>query len=656
MQDFGIGLSGLNAAQAALAVIGNNIANAATEGYHRQRIELSPGSYGQTGGMNVGAGVDVAGVTRMLDGLLEREIVQQESTYGQISQELSILNSVETTFGEFAEGGGLNAAIDGFFDALRALAAHPLERVWRNETVSSAQVLANEFRRLGTSLRGLEDQIVLEAQDTVGSINSLLTQIAELNGKIHTIEVSQGQANNLRDHRDQLITELARLVRVETQPRECGVVDVAIAGLPVVTGSVVIGIQADLQGDRSLSVSAAGAEGYSLSVQGGRLGALLALKNEMLEGLQTDLDTLAQTIVSQVNRYHVQGLGLEGSFTELTGWPMGSTDLVDAEHPVTDGTFYIRLTDATTGEVQRHAIDVNVSGPLPDTLASIAAKVDAIDGLNASVLSSRLHVVADLGYTFDFLPAVLPMPTALNLTAAAPPAIAVSGLYGGEENHTFTFTVVGSGSVGNGVLRLDVTDESGGTVSTLNIGAGYAAGDTIELRNGSRISLSMGDLNAGDRFDVEAFATTDTSGVLAATGMNAFFSGASASEMQVCGDIAEAPDRIATAFGADLTDNVAALRLAAVRDETVAGLGGMTPGEYYHRTAAGLGQQVALKQSQQENVQAVMQNLEQRRNEISSVNINDEAARLLVFEQMFQAMARYLSSLQTTMTTLMDMV
>ena len=153
MQDFGIGLSGLNAAQAALAVVGNNIANAATEGYHRQRIELSPGSYGQTGGMNVGAGVDVAGVTRMLDGLLEREIVQQESIYGQISQELSILNSVETTFGEFAEGGGLNAAIDGFFDSLRALAAHPLERVWRNEAVSSAQVLANIVERSGESDR-----------------------------------------------------------------------------------------------------------------------------------------------------------------------------------------------------------------------------------------------------------------------------------------------------------------------------------------------------------------------------------------------------------------------------------------------------------------------------------------------------------------------
>jgi flagellar hook-associated protein 1 FlgK len=505
-------------------------------------------------------------------------------------------------------------------------------------------------------LKDLEDQIVLETQDTVGSINSLLAQVGELNGKIHAIEVGQGQANNLRDHRDQLITELARLVGIETQQRECGVVDVSIAGLPVVTGTVVLELQAGLQIDRSLGVSPAGAESAELSVQGGRLGALLALKNGMMADLRGDLDTLAKTVISQVNRYHVQGLGLEGSFSELTGWPMSGTDLADAQYPVTDGTFYIRLTDTTTGDVQRHAIDVDVSGPLPDTLASIAAKIDAIDGLNASVLSSRLNIVADVGYSFDFLPAVLSVPTAMNLTAATAPTVAVSGAYAEDENHTFTFTVAGSGSVGNGNLRLDVTDESGGIVSSLNIGAGYAAGDTIELRNGIRICVSMGDLNAGDSFGIEAFATTDTSGVLAATGMNAFFSGASASDMRVCDEIANEPGRIGTAFCADLTDNMAALRLAAVRDETVANLQGMTLGEYYHRTLAGLGQQVALKQSRQQNVQAMMQNLEQQRNEIGAVNINDEAAQLLVFEKMFQAMAKYLSSLQTTLTTLMDMV
>jgi hypothetical protein len=78
--------------------------------------------------------------------------------------------------------------------------------------------------------------------------------------------------------------------------------------------------------------------------------------------------------------------------------------------------------------------------------------------------------------------------------------------------------------------------------------AGYAAGDVVELNSGIRISVGMGQLNDGDSFEVEAFATTDTSGFLAAAGMNAFFSGSSASEMRVSSDIIDAPDRIATAF------------------------------------------------------------------------------------------------------------
>jgi flagellar hook-associated protein FlgK len=651
MQNFSIGLSALNAAQTALDVIGNNVANAATEGYHRQRIDLAPKTNGQ-----VGNGVDVAGVTRMIDTFLESEMTRQESSYGQVSQELSLLSTMETTFGEFAESGGLNATIDGFFDSLRTLAANPLERVSRNQTISSAQALTSEFRRLGSSLVSMEGAVVREAQTTVNSINALTSQIGELNGKIQVIEIGQGDANNLRDRRDHLIGELAGLAGVETQQRDNGIVDVSIGGIPVVTASVVLNLAVGLQDGETLTVLAGGANGSPLNVEGGRIGALLTLKKELLNNIHGDLDTLAKAIVEGVNRTHVQGLGQEGPFRELSGGPLGTTDLTALSTSVTDGTFYVRVTNTATGEVQRYAVDVNVSGASPDTPASIAAKIDAIDGLHASISSSRLYVAADQGYTFDFLPAVLPGPTTQHFTAASAPIVSVSGIYEADENHVFTFTVASSGSVGNGSLQLGVADEHGNLVGTVNIGAGYAAGDAIELSNGLKIAVSTGGLNAGDSFQVEALATTDTSGFLAAAGMNTFFSGASASEMRVCPDILSSPDRIATAFGGDLTDNHGALRLAAVRDEAMDSLSGMTPSEYYHRIVANLGQQVALKQARQENIEAMLQNLHKQRNDLSAVNINDEAAQLLVFEQMFQAAAKYLSSLQTTMTILMDMV
>jgi flagellar hook-associated protein 1 FlgK len=328
--------------------------------------------------------------------------------------------------------------------------------------------------------------------------------------------------------------------------------------------------------------------------------------------------------------------------------------LADLQSPVTDGTFYIRVTNTATGEIQRYAVGVDVSGPTPDTPASIAAKIDALDGLTASLTSSKLYIAAEAGYTFDFIPAVLPEPMAENFTAVSPPPVSVSGLYSGRENHVFTFTVAGGGSVGNGALQLGVTDENGEMVGTLNIGSGYAAGQTLELDNGLKIAVGMGDLNAGDSFQVQALATTDTSGLLAAAGMNAFFSGDSAGNMQVCRAILETPDRIATAFGSDLADNLGALRLAAVPDEMREDLAGMTPGEYYQKIVADLGQQVALKEARQENVEAMRQNLLKQRDDLSAVNINDEAAQMLLLQQMFQAVAKYLSSLQTTMTALMD--
>ena len=193
--------------------------------------------------------MDVAGVTRMVDTLLESEIMRQESSYGQVSQELSLLSTVETTsWRNSPTAAGLNATIDTFFDSLRALAAHPLERVPRNEVLSSAQVLTSEFRRLGTSLTSMEDQIVLEAQNVVDSINSSPPRSRSSTARSRSSKsAGAGGANNLRDQRDRMIAELSRLIGVETQPREYGIVDVAVAGVPVVTGSMVVDLTVGLR-------------------------------------------------------------------------------------------------------------------------------------------------------------------------------------------------------------------------------------------------------------------------------------------------------------------------------------------------------------------------------------------------------------------------
>jgi len=653
MWNFAIGMSGLDAARKGLDVIGNNIANAATEGYHSQRVDLTPAYSRQDGATLIGGGVDVAGISRIIDSMLEKEIVRQQSSLEQVSQEYDTLRTVEASFGEIAGSSGLNTAIDRFFGALSDLAAHPDQVVWQMQAVTAAETMAANFRTLGDFLSDLQTQIVLQADETIERINVLTGQIAQLNDNIERIEMGGGQANNLRDQRDQLINDLGQLIGVETQARENGVVDVIAGGVPVVMGASTIELDAGLNEEGLLGVSPAGAYNYDTTIEGGKMGALLTLKNTTIADIQDGLDDLARAIMQQINDYHVQGVGSDGSFTELMGRAMLSEELADYDPPLSEGSIYIRVIDTSTGEITRHQIDID---PASDSLSDVATAISAITGLSASVTDSRLSISADSGYKFDFIPAVLPEPTVSNLTGTSPPSISVSGVYTGGENQTFTFTAVGSGSVGNGTLQLRVTDGDGDQAAMLNVGSGYAAGDVLDVGNGIKITIGAGDLVDGNSFEVDAFADTDESGLLAAVGINTFFSGTGASNMAVCSDIIDSPGRIATALGLDLTDNSNILRMASLRDEPASDLGSLTPGEFYRRLVTDIGEQVSLRQTRQDNIEVLVQSLSNQQAEISGVDINEQAAQMIVFQQMFEAMAKYLNVVQTSIETIMDML
>jgi len=672
MQNYSIGLSGLSAAQKALDIIGNNIANAATEGYHRQRIELTPEYSSQVGSVLLGGGVDIAGITRMIDSLLEKEILRQQSSLAQASRELTTLRTVETTLGEFSTGGGLSNAIDKFFNALQDLSAHPTEITWQSQVVTAADTMASRFRTLGEFLSTLETQIRLEAENLIESVNTLTSQIAELNDKIEGIEITGGQANNLRDQRDQCITELSELIGVETLAREYGVVDVTAGGISVVTGTSVTELEVGLDENSKLGISVADAYNYNTDVDGGKIGGLLSLKNALVSDIHNDLDDLAIAIIQQINQYHVQGVGSEGSFTGLTGWTNTSGDLSDFSS-LSDGTMYIRIIDTTTGAITRQPISIDADDDDAgcDTLTDVKNAIDALTGVSATLNSSnQLTITADTGYEFDFLPAVLPEPEPApkTLLGTDPPVIAISGIYTGTTNSVFTCTVAGGGAGDNKIgitegLKLQISKD-GEWVKDLYVGSAYAAGDKLDLGDGLYVSLSIdvdngktaGDLRNGDNFQIKGFADTDTSGLLAAVGINTFFSGSGASDIAVCSDINAAPGRVATALGADMTDNTNALRLAGLKDQTLSSLNTMTPGEFYRRLVTNVGQEVSIKQMREDNIEAIVQNLSNQQSEISGVNINDEAAQLLIFEQMFQAMAKYLTIVQSTVSSIMEMV
>jgi flagellar hook-associated protein FlgK len=668
MADFSIGLSGLTAVQKALNVIGNNIANAASDGYHKQRVELSPAFFTNQGSIVLGGGVEVTDVRRSIDTLLEQEIYKQNSELGSLTQRENTLQTIENSFGDFTtEDGGLSATIDTFFTSLQNLTGHQQDNVWLSQFVSDANSMAGQFRTLGEYLTELQSQIRLESDNLIQNINTLSGQIGELNDKIEAIKMIDGNANAMCDQRDKLITEVSNLIGVDTINRENGVVDVAVGGIPLVAGSASSELDLGINSNGDLGITIKGGNLYTTDFNGGKLGGLISLSNQTVSGIQDDLDLLASTIIKEINNLHVQGVGGAGSFDNLMGWANESGNLADFAD-VKAGFTYIRVTNTTDGSVTRTAIPV-MQDASSDSLTEIVAYINAnVANVNANVNSSnQLSITSKPGYEFDFLPASLAEPPAadIHFTGDVDPTIKISGTYTGSSNDKLKFTIVGTGEIGNSDnLKLLVTNSAGKEVGSADIGTGYAAGSAIEIKGtGLKLTLTspttgseIADVKNGDFFNLDVFSSSDTSGLLSATGLNTFFSGIGALDIAVCNDIVQNPERIATASSATMDDNINVKKMSDLDDKAISDLGNLSCNEFYRQMVTGIGQDLSIVQTEKENIETMLVNLTNQQNEVSGVDINDESAQLLVFQQMFQSIAKYMSTINQTLQSIMDII
>jgi len=653
MQGHSIAISGLNVAQRALEVIGNNLGNAATEGYHRQEAVIAPVPGNSGAALSVGYGAEVTGIRRACDALLEAQILRQRPELGQANQELSILESIEGLVGDLS-GGGLASAISEFFSAMGELGSEPDNAAFREQVVSAATALSAQFRILGTSIDELADQLVHRAQDLVQEINNLTARVAECNKLVHEVQGRDGRDGNLLDQRDRAVSQLADLADVQVAESQDGSYNVYLWGTLVVLQGNQTELQVGYTESHELGVSVKDAMQYDASIGGGQLGGLAALYNDLLPDVQESLDTLATEIIDGVNRCHVEGVGRAGSFTELTGATMSDQPVGDWAMPVEAGEIRLRVVETDTGAVSRHT--VTIADPSTETLADVAAGLDGASAhLSAAVVDGRLQLVAESGYTFDFLPVVPSDPATSTLTGTAAPTL--SGVYGGETSQTLTATVVGTGEVGvTSGLALEVRDEGGSLLRTLSVGQGYAAGDVLQFDDGIEVSVSHGTLVAGEQFTVEAIAQSDTTGFLAAAGINTLFSGISARSMAVCDRILSSPACLATSLGSAGLDNLNVLRMTELAETPVDDLDGMTLTDAFRGIVSGLGHQVALRQARRDALENLLTELDAQREEVSGVDVNEQAAMMLVLERMYQGMAKYLGAVDAAERTLMELL
>ena len=649
MSNFSIGLTGLRVAQQAIEIVGTNITNASTDGYHRQEIRVSPMPMNSMNGS--GGGAEVTDIKRQINGLLEMELLRQRPQQTQTEHEIAALRTLEAALGTLNDN-GLGVAIDNYFNALSELAAQPNSQAHMEQVAWMGNAMASGFRNLAHFVHQQKNSLHQEAVATTVEINNILETIASYNGKIQDIETTGGNTNLLEDRRDEEISKLSELMEISTHNVGGGMVNIEAWGMPIVVRTKSTPLEVSLVGENMIGISPQGANYFTTDVTGGKIGSIFNLHNNIIPDIKQSFDALAKSVIDTVNQLHTQGVSSNGSFSELTGWS-SSLDPIDQWSPgVEAGDAYVRVTNTATGATTR--TQFITLDPTTDTLQDVATALNAVANISASNNSGKLQIIADSGYTFDFVPAISTTPDSSTLTGTASPTF--SGVFDGDTNTTYTFTVNGTGDVStSGDLFLEVSDGSG-VVTNVSVGNGYAPGDSIEIENGISISLSPGSLVNGETFTLNAIASSDETGVLAALGMNTFFQGDDASSIMVTDRIMDDPSQIAASIGPDLNDNRNLQRLADLVESTSSELGGLTPDNYFKQLLTGIGQNIAARQARGEALSTVRNQLLTQRDYASGVDVNEEAAKLMMFEQMFQAVSKFISTQNQAFKELMTLI
>ncbi len=224
----------------------------------------------------------------------------------------------------------------------------------------------------------------------------------------------------------------------------------------------------------------------------------------------------------------------------------------------------------------------------------------------------------------------------------------ISGSYAGSVEESWVFRPRSDGILGTTAgLVVDVFDSSGNAVTTLDIGAGYVPGTELSIADGVMVSFGLGEVSAahGDLFTLDLVGDSDTSDALVALGINGFFTGSNASDIEVRSDLLLDPSRVATLKSGAAGDGALLLELLDAENTPSPGLGGASPSEFYGKIVADLGFQVQSTTSALQASETVMQSLERRRDQISGVDVDEELVDLVAFEQAFAAAAQYIQTI-----------
>jgi len=621
---FGISLSALQAFQQAIAVTSNNVANANTPGYDEESIVLSdipPQSYGS---LAVGGGVGVTGVTRAFSQAQANQLNNSQSSLGSLNAVQNYTNQIDNLFGTTA--GGLTTALQTYYSGWSDVANDPASTASRQALLGDAQSLASSFQTTATQLNGLNTDVNTRISADVSQINSIGQSIASLNQQI-VVASGGGQAPNaLLDQRDTLVSNLSQLVGVSTTTDSNGALNVFIGnGQPLVLQNVTTTLTTvpDQFNASQLDVATSTSGGVSISgsITSGDLGGLLSARSQVINPALNQLGQIASALSQSANAQQNSGLDLSGQHGAnlfSVGGPQATASSNNAD--ATTASVSIANTGALTADNYVLAYSAGAY-TLTDTTTgnnvALGGAGTVASPLTAAGLSIVLSGTPAAGDQFLIQPTAQAAST-IKVALTDPSQIAAAGAVATSASDSNT----GTGAIAGGTVLdaanpalLDTTTIEFTSPTTYSVnGAGsfaYTSGGNITL-NGWQTQIT-GTPATGDAFTIQSNAGGTGDNTNATAGAN----------LQSQGVLDGGTVSISGAVSALVT-----------------GIGTQAQQVNTAQTA-----QTAVNTQAQTAVQST-----------SGVNLDEEAANLLQWQQAYQAAAQVLTVANSLFTTLIDSV
>ena len=628
-----IGTRAMFAAQSQLSTTGHNIANANVAGYSRQEAQLTTVGGYYTGAGYYGRGVAVQTVTRAVNGFLTDQAAQTRAQSSADQTRADALVRLQSSFG--TGEAGLGYAATQLFNAFSDVASTPADLSARQVVLARAQDLASMFRATSDQIEAQQSSVTQDLQNTVGTVNGITASIARLNDQIAGTRGTGQSPNDLLDQREQLIDRLSEYVQVTRLEQDDGALNLFIGGgQSVVLGNSAFELKAvpdtfdpartqikiDMAGtQRSLSAANLG---------GGSLAGLVTFQNEDLTAARDQLGLLAGTLSRELNQQQARGLDLGGTAGAAL-LAFGQPNVIAANSNALDaggqfvGQLGLTVTDSSALQASEYELTVETGGTF-----SVLRRSDGqtFGGLaNGATLDGfRIDISAGTPAAGDrFL--LQPVSTAaqgMDRALSDPRGIAAAS--------PLTATAHPANTGTSSVSSLSITDTPTSAYQglTLTFGASSAAGRAYDLTDAAGAVVSSGTWSAGTP--------------ISHNGFDIKLDGVPASGDRF---------RIApTTFASSSNGNALSLQGLGLASMT----GGTTFTNAYSQTLSDLGVRVQSAQAAADVSAAVADRATQELGAQTGVNLDEEAARLIQYQQSYQAAAKVLQVAQKVFDTILS--